>query len=91
MTYQFKHYEGTPKHCCLMMDLALDEGYLGQGLGIDLSGGGLKVTPPYIHGQKLAPRGKAQKPNIYINHCPWCGAAIEHKPQQELGESAAHA
>lgn len=82
MAYQFKQYAGEPKHCCLMMDLALDEGYLEQGMSIDLSGGGLSVTPPYIRGQKLTPRGKAHKPNLYVNHCPWCGKAIERKSQE---------
>lgn len=82
MTYQLKTYKGEPKHCCLMMDMALDEGYLGQGLSVNFNSN----APPFIRGQKLTPRGKAQKPNLYVNYCPWCGKPIQHKETSETDE-----
>ena len=66
-------YSGEAKHCCLMMDLALGEGYLFPTIAINFDPAKLKTYPPHVAGPSEKPGSRKHKPDILVNFCPWCG------------------
>lgn len=78
MTYKFREYSGEPRHCCLVMDLMLDEEYLIEL--IDLTG--KKESTPYIVGPYLTKSGSRRKPHMQITYCPGCGKKLVDDQQE---------
>lgn len=69
-------YTGLPTHCCLMMDMALDEGYLYPTLVLNFEASKFDVLAPHIEGARLTKTGRKRKPNLLVNYCPWCGKKL---------------
>ena len=77
-----KEYTGTPIHCCLMMDMAQDEGYLLPTFALTTDG--LKTYPPHIAGPKLTEHGRKTKNSLIIGFCPFCGTnLVKGEPTEE--------
>lgn len=87
-TIDTSKYTGEPKHCCLMMDMMLDEGYLSPTISWLSS----TKYPPHFEGPRLTEHGRKHKPSMLINYCPWCGKKlVEDAPNAAQSEAeAAH-
>jgi len=91
MTYKFKDYAGEPKHCCLIMDLLIDEGYLGERLSLNFEKGEL-ASFIALPGPKLSERSRKHKPSMRIDYCPGCGKKLiddEPAPTEQENEAEA--
>lgn len=69
-------YSGEAKHCCLMMDMALDYRYLYPTITFS----GTRRYPPSIAGAPVNPETRSRSTKTYgdllVNYCPWCGKKL---------------
>ena len=70
--------EYTPRHCCALMDMALDGGWIEPTITF-----GAKVYPPRIIGPKLTRTGRKKRPDLLLRHCPWCGKKLTEDEDRE--------
>lgn len=63
----------TPRNCCAVMDMALDEHYLDPTITLS------SVTyPPNLRGETLTRTGQKRKPMLIIQYCPFCGKDLKN-------------
>lgn len=75
MTYQFKEYSGEARHCCLVMDLLIDEGYLETPIQLNFKTGEAKSFIA-LRGPRLTERSRKYKPSLKLSYCPGCGKKL---------------